>query len=93
MFLVLLLIVPLAFSIRNGIFKKSFRLTWIIYSIVWFIYGLILPAYAKWHQEITGEYPDITGVTMFMGIMFGWLPSLILASLGCFFHNLFIKKK
>ncbi|MFZ9033556.1 MAG: hypothetical protein ACO21J_06355 [Anaerohalosphaeraceae bacterium] len=93
LFLVLLFIVPFAYSIRKGDFKKCFRVSWAIWSLVWFVYGFTLPGLAILIKKATGEYPDITGVTMLIGIMFGWLPSLVLASLGSVFHNKFVKKK
>jgi hypothetical protein len=93
LFLVLLFAIPFAFSFWKGDFKKSFWFCWIVWVLVWFIFGFTLPAQAILIEKVTGEHPDITCGTMFLGIMMGWLPSLIIAPLGGFFHNLFIKKK
>jgi hypothetical protein len=93
LFLVLLFVIPFVFSVWKGNFKQCFWFSWIVWALVWFIFGFTLPAYAILVKKVTGEAQDVTCGTMFMGIMFGWLPSLILAPLGVFFHNLFIKKK
>ncbi|MEN8126220.1 MAG: hypothetical protein ABFR90_00275 [Planctomycetota bacterium] len=93
LFLMLLFIVPFAYSIRKGSFKKSFWFTWVVWILIWFVFGFTLPAQAILIEKVTGEVPDITCGAMFFGIIIGWLPGLILSSFGCFIHNLFFKKK
>lgn len=96
--LILLFIVPSGYCLFKGKFKKGFRFTWIVWSIVIFIYGIFLPGIAILSEKATGEHSDIDGGGFFfcIGIAAGWLPGLIFASVGVLIHkifmNLFIRK-
>ncbi len=90
--IVLLLIIPLIYSIYKGNIKKVFLLTWIIWSIVFFIYGIFIPTFARLVEKATGEYPDVTCATIIIGILIGWFPALIISYLGKTIHNILHKK-
>ena len=92
-FLVLLFVVPFIYSVWKGNFKRSFWFTWIVWSVVVFVYGIFVPAIAHLTEKATGEPVDFDGCGFLLGISIGWLPGLILAPLGCFLHNLLFRKK
>lgn len=89
--LVILFFVPFVYSICKGNFKKSFWFTWIVWSVVIFIYGIF--NLGPLIEKATGERPDIACGGFVFGIVLGWLPGLILSSLGCFIHGLLFRKK
>ena len=91
--IVLLFILPLIYCIYKGNFKKGFWFTWIVWSVVIFIYGITLPAIAVITEKATGIHADISCGGFVLGVFFGWLPALIISSLGGFIHNLFLGKK
>ena len=91
-FLLLLFFVPLIYCIRKGSFKGGFYFTWIVWIVVFFVYGIFIPAIARLVEKATGEYPDATGLTLVFGFLGGWLPALIISLFGSFVHKLFIKK-
>ncbi|MEN6308658.1 MAG: hypothetical protein ABFD91_12980 [Anaerohalosphaeraceae bacterium] len=92
-FLVLLFAVPLIYSIWKGNFKKTFWFTWILWSVLGFLFGLFIPAITSLEAKATGEPWDFDGGGLGLGIFIGWLPGLILAPLGCFIHNLMFGRK
>lgn len=92
-FLVLLFAVPLIYSIWKGNFKKAFWFTWIVWSVVVFVYGMFVPAIAHITEKATGEPADWDGFGFIIGIWIGWLPGLILAPIGCFIHDLVFGRK
>jgi len=81
----------------KGNFKKGFWFTWIVWSIVIFIYGIFIPGIAKLSEKATGEYSEVAGGGFLFGIFAGWFPGLIFASVGVLLHkifmNVFIRKK
>jgi membrane protease YdiL (CAAX protease family) len=93
-FLALLFVVPFIYSVWKGNFKKGFWFTWIVWSVVIFVYGMFVPAIAHLTEKATGEMVDSDGCFGdVIGIFIGWLPGLIIAPLGCFLHNLLFRKK
>ena len=55
------------------------------------IFGFVLPAWARLVEIVTGEKLDISCGTIFIGIIIGWIPGMILSSIGVLF-NMLIKK-
>jgi hypothetical protein len=92
-FLALLFVVPFIYSVWKGNFKRCFWFTWIVWSVVVFVYGIFNPAIAHIVEKATGESPDISCGGFVFGIVLGWLPGLIIAPLGCFLHDLLCKRK
>jgi len=91
--LILLFAVPFIYSVWKGNFKRCFWFTWIVWGVVIFIYGLFFPAIAILRAKVTGEPVDFDGFGFVLGIFIGWVPGLILAPLGCFFHDMFFGSK
>jgi hypothetical protein len=87
MLFIFLIVVPLVYCIKKGEFKSGFTFTWVAWMIVWFIYGFFLPAFCVIIEKAIGKPCDITCVTMFFGIMAGWLPGLIFGAIGKAIHG------
>ncbi len=81
MLFLFLICIPLAYCIKKGEFIRGFFFTWITWTIVWFVYGFCLPAFCVIIEEVTGKPCDISCVTMFLGIFFGWIPGLIFGAI------------
>ena len=56
-----------------------------------FFNGLFLPAIAILTEKATGTLPDISCGGFVLGVVSGWLPALLLASMGRIAHNLFFR--
>ncbi len=59
-------------------------LTWLI----WILYGFSIPAQAKLYHMLTGEHSDFNGTAFLGGVLFGWFPGLVIASIGPFVYDL-----
>ncbi|MHC4638119.1 MAG: hypothetical protein ACYTBV_11560 [Planctomycetota bacterium] len=91
--LVLLFVIPLVYCTCKGDFKKGFWFTWIVWIAVIFIYGIFLPTIGYLQEKATGEAPDIACGGFVLGVVWGWLPGLVLASIGWTIHKIFFRKK
>lgn len=89
--LVLLFVVPFLYCVTNGNFKKGFWFTWIVWSVVVFLFGISLPYWAEIRERATGEPTDIMCGGFVLGILTGWLPGLMFAYVGKFLHNILVK--
>jgi len=87
---VLLFVVPFGYCLFKGNFKKGFWFTWIVWGIVVFIYGVFVPGIANLTAKVTGKPVDYDGFGFILGFIGGWSPCLIFASIGEFFHNVFM---
>ena len=67
---VLLFVLPLAYCLIKGNFKKGFWLTWIVWSVVVFLFGILLPALAILREKATGEHSDIMCGGFVLGIFY-----------------------
>jgi uncharacterized membrane protein YqaE (UPF0057 family) len=88
---VLLFVVPFGYCLLIGNLKKGFWFTWIVWSVVIFVFGMLLPTLAVLRERATGTQSDIMCGGFVLGILTGWLPGLIFASIGEIFHNVFVK--
>jgi len=89
--LLLLTAVPLSYCIKKVTFRQGFYFTWILWAIVWFIWGIMLPAYCAIEEKATGETPDFDGGAFIIGIVAGWVPGFIFGYIGVFVRWLSIK--
>jgi hypothetical protein len=61
---------------------KSFKFTWLTWTVVWFVMGFSFPWVARLTERVTGDYPDHDGIMILFGLGMGWVPSLFCAFLA-----------
>ena len=88
--LALLFVIPAGYCLFKGNFKKGFWFTWIVWSVVIFIYGIFIPGIAILSEKATGEFSEVSGCGFLFGIAAGWMTGLIFASVGVLLHKIFI---
>lgn len=88
----LLFVLPVIYSIWRGNWTKSFRFTWFVWVVVIFVFGILAPALANLTEKLTGEPADVGGFGFIGGIVIGWLPGIIFASIGTWVHGLIWKR-
>lgn len=88
---VLLVAMPFGYCVIRGHFKKGFWFTWIVWSVVIFVFGMLLPALGALREKVTGQQPDMMCGGFVLGILTGWLPGLVFSFVGKFLHNIFMK--
>jgi len=88
-FLIALFLIPLVYAVYSRDYKKTFRFTWIIWSIALFFWELFLPGYASIMMKATGRTPDIMIAVplLFVGVLIGWLPGLIFGAIAKVIHG------
>ena len=82
LFFSLLLFVPLGYVIFVRDPWKSFKFTWLTWTVVWFVWGICFPMIARLTERVTGSYPDYDGFIYLTGLGMGWVPGLFCAFLA-----------
>jgi hypothetical protein len=83
-------VIPFVYSVIKDNFWRSFKFTWILWSIVWFVFGILMPAWITIVRR-TGREADMECFSFLAGVLLGWIPGIAFSCIGTMI-NWFRKK-